>query len=435
MITNTQKSRRLNVLFLTAYFPPEIGAAQTRTHELAARLVQMGHTVHVLTTFPNYPSGVVPPEWRGKFFWSGSDTGISLHRVWSYATPNRGFLKRILGHFSFAFFACVVAPLLPAVDVVIVESHPLFNGIAGAFISLIKRARYVLNVSDLWPQSAIEMGVLKNRLVIMIAQAVEMFSYRRASLILAMAKGIRTAIIRDGIDPSRVKLFLNAVDYGLFCPHDGTGEIRRKMGIGEQDFVVLYAGTIGLAHGLKTILSSAALCLEEGQSRVRFVLAGDGAEKPLLQEEAARRKLTNVLFIDPVPKRDLPNLLNAADAIMVCLRNLQVFEGVVPTKILEGMSCGKPIVGAVAGEAAALLREADAGLCVGPENPQGIRDAIVRLMADPEESALMGQRGREYIQQHFCRDRRAAQLQEWLESGKSAPLGPGVSVVRRNEEL
>jgi glycosyltransferase involved in cell wall biosynthesis len=394
----------------------------------------MGHTVHVLTTFPNYPSGVVPAEWRGKFFWQGSDTGINLHRVWSYATPNREFLKRILGHFSFAFFACLAAPLLPAVDVVIVESHPLFNGIAGAFITLIKRARYVLNVSDLWPQSAIEMGVLKNRMVIWIAQAVEMFSYRRASLILAMANGIRTAIIRDGIDPSRVKLFLNAVDYGLFRPNDGTGHIRRKVGIAEQDFVVLYAGTIGLAHGLKTILDSAAQCLEDGHSRIRFVLAGDGAEKYLLQTEAARRKLTNVLFIDPVPKQDLPNLLNAADALVVCLRNLPVFQGVVPTKVLEGMSCGKPIVGAVAGEAASLLREADAGICVGPENPRAMRDAILRLMADPQEGFLMGQRGRKYIQQHFCRDRRAAQLQEWLESGNSASVGPGVSVVSRNEE-
>lgn len=394
----------------------------------------MGHTVHVLTTFPNYPSGVVPPEWRGQFFWQGSDTGINLHRVWSYATPNRGFLKRILGHLSFAFFTCLVAPFLPAVDVVIVESHPLFNGIAGSFISLIKRARNVLNVSDLWPQSAIEMGVLRNRLVIRMAQAVEMFSYRRASLILAMAEGIRAAIIRDGIDSSKVKLFLNAVDYGLFRPNGDGHEIRRKIGIREQEFVVLYAGTLGLAHGLRAVLDSAALCLEEGQSRIRFVLAGDGAEKRLLQSEISRRKLTNVLLIDPVPKRALPSLLNAADAIVVCLRNLQVFQGVLPTKILEAMACGKPIVGAVAGEAAALVQDAGAGICVGPENPQGMRSAILSLMANSRESSLMGQRGREYVQLNFCRDRRAAQLQEWLESGDSALAGPRFSVVRQNEE-
>jgi glycosyltransferase involved in cell wall biosynthesis len=354
--------------------------------------------------------------------------------VWSYATPNRGFLKRILGHFSFAFFACLVAPFLPAVDVVIVESHPLFNGIAGAFISLIKRARNVLNVSDLWPQSAIEMGVLRNRLIIRIAEAVESFSYRRASLILAMAQGIRAAIIDDGIDAFKVRLFLNAVDYELFRPNGEGLEIRRKIGVGDHEFAVLYAGTIGLAHGLKTILDTAALCLEAGQSRIRFVLAGDGAEKSLLQSEVSRRKLTNVLFIDPVPKRDLPSLLNAADAILVCLRNLQVFEGVVPTKILEGMSCGKPILGAVAGEAAALVRIADAGICVGPENPPRMRDAILTMMADPQECVRMGQRGREHIQLNFCRERRAAQLQEWLEAGGTPAAGPGFSVATRNEE-
>ena len=424
----------MRILFLTAYFPPEIGAAQTRTHELAARLVKMGHTVHMLTTFPNYPSGVVPPEWRGKFLWHGTDTGINLHRVWSYATPNRGFLKRILGHFSFAFLACLVAPFLPSVDVVIVESHPLFNGIAGSFISLFKRARNVLNVSDLWPQSAIEMGVLKNRLIIRIAEAVEMFSYRRASLILAMAQGIRKAIIDDGIDASKVKLFLNAVDYDLFRPTGGGPEIRRKIGVADHEFVVLYAGTIGLAHGLKTILDSAALCLEAGKSRIRFVLAGDGAEKILLQSEVSRRKLTNVLFIDPVPKRDLPSLLDASDAILVCLRKLKVFEGVVPTKILEGMSCGKPILGAVAGEAAGLVRAAEAGVCVGPENPQGMCDAILGLMGDPQECALMGQRGREYIQLHFCRDRRASELQSWLESADAPAAGASLSVASQNEE-
>ena len=424
----------MRILFLTAYFPPEIGAAQTRTHELAARLVKLGHTVHMLTTFPNYPSGIVPPEWRGKFFWHGTDTGINLHRVWSYATPNRGFLRRILGHFSFAFFACVVAPFLPAVDVVIVESHPLFNGIAGAFISLIKRARNVLNVSDLWPQSAVEMGVLKNPLVIRIAEAVEMFSYRRASLILAMAQGIRKAIIEEGIDPSKVKLFLNAVDYELFRPNGEGLEIRRKIGIAEHEFVVLYAGTVGLAHGLQTILDTAALCQEAGQSRIRFVLAGDGAEKALLQSEVSRRRLSNVLFLDPVPKRDLPSLLNAADAILVCLRNLKIFEGVVPTKILEGMSCGKPILGAVAGEAAGLVSAADAGICAGPENPQGMCDAILNLMADPQGCVRMGQRGREYIQLNFCRERRAAQLQEWLEWDGATASGPRLTVARQNED-
>ena len=426
----------MRILFLTAYFPPEIGAAQTRTHELAARLVKMGHTVHVLTTFPNYPSGVVPPEWRGHFLWQGADSGIKLHRVWSYATPNRGFLKRILGHFSFAFFACVVAPFLPAVDVVIVESHPLFNGIAGAFISLIKRARNVLNVSDLWPQSAIEMGVLKNRTVIRIAEAVEMFSYRRASLILAMAKGIRKAIIEEGIEASKVKLFLNAVDYDLFRP-DGEGlEVRRKIEVADDEFVVLYAGTIGLAHGLQTILDTAALCLKVGQSRIRFVLAGDGAERAQLQAEASRRQLTNVLFISSVPKRDLPSLLNAADAILVCLRNLKIFEGVVPTKILEGMSCAKPILGAVAGEAARLVRSANAGVCVGPENPQGMCNAIISLIADPAECVEMGRRGRQFIQLNFCRKRRAAQLQAWLESDSDCTSTPDaeLSVASPNKE-
>ena len=162
MTSNPQPSKPLKVLFLTAYYPPEVGAAQTRTHEMALRLSNTGYDVSVLTTFPSYPSGVVPKEWRGKFFWKGSDEGIRICRVWSYTAPGGKFLVRLLNNLTFAFFATLIGLWLSRPDVIVVESHPLFNGVAAIFLSALKRVPFVLNVSDLWPESAVQIGALKN---------------------------------------------------------------------------------------------------------------------------------------------------------------------------------------------------------------------------------------------------------------------------------
>jgi len=404
----------MNLLFLTPYFPPEVGAAQTRIHELAVRLARMGHRVSVLTTFPNYPSGVVPKEWRGKFFWKCVDEGIHVYRIWSYAVPNRGFLKRILGHLSFALFASCAAPLLPSYDAIIVESPPLFDGLAGLFLSAMKRAPYLFTVSDLWPESAIQMGVLKNPVLIWLSQQIEMLFYRRAAAVLAVTEGIRKAIVSAGIDSQKVVLFRAAVDTEFFLPDMDGSEMRRMLGISPRDFLVLYAGTLGMAHNLSAILEAAAFFQSEGNNKIRFVLAGDGAEKQMLKDKARILGLNNLTFLDPVPKARMPFLLNAADCVAVSVRDLKIFRGALPTKLFEAMSCAKPVVLAVAGEAEEVVRNAEAGLCVTPGDSVGIHNALLALAEDPENAAQMGKKGREFVIQHFSRECRAQELNDYL---------------------
>jgi glycosyltransferase involved in cell wall biosynthesis len=304
--------------------------------------------------------------------------------------------------------------MLPRCDTIIVESPPLFDGLAGLVLSWLKRASYLFTVSDLWPESAVQMGILKSPVLIWFSKQLEMLFYRRAALVLAVTDGIRKAIISAGINPYKVVLFRAAVDTAFFTPEMDATETRRTLGIAPQDFLVLYAGTLGMAHNLSVILEAAALFQAEGNDRIRFVLAGDGAEKEMLENKARVLGLSNLKFLDPVPKARMPLLSNAADCVVVAVRDLEIFRGALPTKLFEAMSCAKPVVLAVAGEAEEVVRQSGAGYCVRPGDPVGIHDAIRDLAQDPERAENMGMNGRECVVQQFSRDRRAQELNDCL---------------------
>lgn len=413
----------MRVLFVTPYFPPELGAPQTRIYESAARLVKMGHEVSVLTTFPSYPSGIVPKEWRKLFFWKGVDQGIRIYRIWSYAVPNRGFLRRLLSQLSFALFASGMGLVLPKCDAIIVESPPLFDGFIGLFVGYLKRIPYLFTVADLWPESAVQLGILKNRTLIWLSEQIEMLFYRGSVRVLVVTSGIRNKVISRGIRSSKVLLFRNAVDLHFFHPNLNAAEVRRSIG-GADEFVVLYAGTLGMAHNLDVVLQTAALFQREGNKHVKFVLAGDGADKERLQMQARDLRLTNLEFLDPYPKVRMPLLLNAADCVVVSLSDLEIFRGALPTKLLEAMACAKPVVLAVGGEAAGILMEAKAGYCASPGDHMEMHDAIIKISHEPEIAAEMGKNGREYACQYFDRDRRVEELVDLLENLISSRRGP-----------
>ncbi len=406
----------MRILFLTLYFPPECGAAQARTFELTSRLVQLGHEVSVLTTFPNYPNGRILPKWRGRMFWKGVDRGIRVFRVRCYTAPNRGFVKRVLSQLSFAVAACFAAPVLPEVDLIVVESHPLFNCAAGLFLSRLKRAPYLLNVSDLWRECAVQIGMLKSRQLIRMCKAIEVLSYRQAAAVLAMTKYIKDKIIEEGIDSSKIRLFYNCVDCESFRPGIDGSKLRSEIGVLEDEFMVLYGGTFGLQNNIDTILEAAVIFQEQNNRKVSFVLAGDGAYRDKLAASAAARKLMNVKFVGPYEKEQMPHLLNAADCIVVSLADRPVFHGTLPRKLFEAMACGQPVVLAATGEPEDLVRTAGGGICVHPEDPQAIHDAIVKLTQQPRETAAMGLNGRKYVRAHFNHDLRVTELTKLAES-------------------
>lgn len=413
-MNETQQKKRFRVLFLTPYYPPEVGAAQTRTQDFALHLSSSGYDVSVLTTFPNYPSGTVPTEWRGKFFWRGTDASVRVCRVWSYTSPGGRFWIRLLNNLTFAFFATLIGLCLSDPDVIVVESHPLFNGLAAIILSALKRAPFVLNVSDLWPESAIQVGALKNPVLIWLAERLEQLVYRRAAIILAMSRTIWNKIRRDGITDSKVLLFRNAVDCNFFRPGLDGLSMRAQLGITREAFIVLYAGTFGFFNDTKVILETAARFERESNSQVQFLFVGDGNEKLRLQDFVAQNGLTNVRFVGTMPKPAMPTLLGASNCVVIARKSHDT--GTLPRKLFEAMACAKPVVLAASGEAEELLRTAGGGLCVPPEDSAPLHDAVLQLLINPEWTEDMGRRGRQYAQEHFSHDKRAVELSDQLQS-------------------
>lgn len=401
-----------SILFFTPYYPPEVGAAQTRISETAARLVKRGHQVTVLTTLPNYPLGKVPPEYRGRARRRQMRDGVSIVRVWSYISPNKGFLRRILAQLSFgclAPFLGVRAVGRP--DVIIVESPPLFDAIGGRLLARIKRCPYVFTVADIWPESAVQLGVLRNRWLIRLAEWLEWSTYRRAGAIWSVTAGIRQALVQRGLPEKQVFLLPNGVDTGKFRPCS-QAQARSELGW-ETGFTLLYAGTIGLAHGLITLLDAAEQV--RNYTDIRLVLVGEGAAKDELLAEAQRRQLTNVTFLSAQPHDQMPLVIAAADACLASLRRVPLFEGALPSKMYEAMACARPIVLAVDGEARQLIAEqAGAALYVEPENATALAQAILQLRAQPELARQLGERGREFVKAHFDRDQLVVALEERL---------------------
>ncbi|MDQ2715203.1 MAG: glycosyltransferase family 4 protein [Chloroflexota bacterium] len=393
---------RLHIVFITPYYPPEVGAPQTRISETAARLVQRGHTVTVLTTHPNYPSGVVPPAYRGLKMHRERREGVEIIRVWSYISPNKGFLRRILAQLSFGCLSPLLGGRhLARPDMLIVESPPLFDAFAGRLLALRYHCPYIFTVADIWPESAVQLGALRNRLLIWLAERLEWSAYTHAARVWAVTGGIREALVRRGLPAQRVFLLPNGVDVAAFRPM-AKAEARTELGW-EHTFTLLYAGTIGMAHGLHIVLDAAEKL--RGQPDIRIVLAGEGALKADLLAAAARRQLTHVTFIDARPHKEMPTLIAASDVCLASLRKLPLFEGALPSKMYEAMACARPLLLAVDGEARTRIeQEAGAALYVEPENAQALADAIVHLRDNPTLAEQLGERGRQYVKTHFNRD-------------------------------
>ena len=413
-----------HILFITPYYPPEKAAPAVRISETAKLLVQRGYQVTVLTTVPNYPNGIVPPEYRGHFIQNEVIDGVRIVRIWSYITPNKGFLRRILAQLSFGCLSPFLGwKKIGRPDLLIVESPPLLDAIAVRLLAWSKRSPFIFMVSDLWPESAVQLGMLRNRMLIRLAEWLEWSTYQKASAVWALTEGIRTALVQRGLSPKHVFLLTNGVDTEKFRPLP-KAQARAELGWTNQ-FTVLYAGTHGLAHGLTTVLDAAEQLLD--RSDIRLVLVGDGAAKEELMDEAQRRGIGNITFLDPQPHDRMPLVWAAADLCLVPLRKLPLFEGALPSKMYEIMACARPILLGVDGEARQLIeQEAGAARYVEPENPSALASAILYLREHPNEAESLGKRGRTFVEARFDRSQLVKSLDERIAIllGKPEPALP-----------
>jgi colanic acid biosynthesis glycosyl transferase WcaI len=418
-----------HILFISPYYPPEGGAASACVSETALRLVKRGHQVTVLTTVPNYPTGIVPPEYRGRLLQKEVRDGVQVVRVWSYTSPNKRFLYRIVCQLSFA----LLAPLLGGKaigrpDLIIVQSPPLFDAFAARILAWWKRCPFIFMVSDLWPEFPIQLGVLRNRLLIRLSEWLEWSTYHRADLVWVVTEWIRDVLIKRGLPPEHVFLLTNGVDTNKFRP---LSQVQARAELGWDDrFTVLYIGTHGVTHGLMTILDAAEQI--KYREDVHFMLVGDGSDKAALIAEARKRELTNITFLDTMSHSLVPALLAAGDVCLAHVRKVPMGEGILPIKMLEAMACARPIVLAVDGEARRMaVQEAGAAIYVEPENAAKLASAILYLREHPDLAAALGQRGRVYAQAHFDYDRLTAVLDARIAMlvGTKAPVSLPVTPI------
>lgn len=405
----------MRILYVSQYFPPEMGAPSARVYELARYWSGMGHQVKVLTAFPNHPTGIIPPEYKGDIIRREFIDNIEVIRTWIFAAPNKGFVKRVMNYLSFPITAVLLGtPMTGACDVVIATSPQFFVAAAGYIVSILKRKKFIFEVRDLWPDSIEAVGAMSNKFILGVLRSIEEFLYRRANKIIAVAYSTREILSKRNVPSSKIDVVPNGADINLFRPGPKKNLIREKYGLAENDFVVSYIGTHGMAHGLKTVLDTALLVKDK--NNIKFIFVGEGAEKGKLKETAKNYGLKSVQFIDQQSKDIIPYFYQASDACLVPLINQPLFSAVIPSKMFEIMSCARPIILSVKGEACAMIEKANAGITIAPENPDQLANAILRLYNDDHLSTSLGNNGRSFIEKHFSREKMAIDYIEILTS-------------------
>ena len=401
----------LKILYISQYFPPEMGAPSARVSELSRHWVQAGHKVTVLTGFPNHPDGVIRPDYRKQFrrgIWHEEIDGINVVRTWLLPFPNRKPYERMLNYSSFCASASLTGSFLNSPDVVIATSPQLLVGLAGYWIAKLKRVPFVLEVRDLWPESlaAVGMGGADSKLHRAIGWLAA-YLYHRADHIAVVTPAFRERLIHDWSVPAdKMSVIQNGVETALFAQRRSGPEIRAALSA-KRKFMVSFIGTIGLAHGLDTLILAAQRLQREAPD-VLFLLLGEGADRERVQQQARSKNLDNIRFIPQQPRERIPDYICASDACLVLLRKSEVFETVIPTKMLEFMSCARPVILGVEGQARDILEKAQAGVCCEPGNHDALCRAILLLKQNREMGEALGGNGRKYILQNLSRQKTAA---------------------------
>jgi glycosyltransferase involved in cell wall biosynthesis len=425
----------MKILYVSQYFPPEMGAPAGRVYELSKHWVEAGHHVTVLTGFPNHPTGVVPHNYRRqmrRITTRERIDGIEVVRTWLYPAPNRRPMERMLNYSSFCISACLRGLFLERPDVVIATSPQLLVGLSGWWISRLKRCPLVFEVRDLWPESLLASGIgREDSLLIRSLERLASFLYRRCDRIAVVTEAFKDNLTtRRGLPAEKIDVVENGVETELFSPEKDGAAIRQVNGL-DGKFVVSYIGTMGYAHGLDIIIQ-AACRLKEALPEALFLLVGEGAEKDQLRALAEKERLGNILFLDQQPRQTIPLFINASDVCLVLLRNAELFTTVLPSKMLEFMACGRPVVLGVDGQARKILGQAEAGIYINPGDPEALARAVMDLYRDPTLRSRLGENGRAFICKHYSRKQKALQYLGILEGIKKTAHGVRQAPVARN---
>lgn len=375
--------------------PGEAGG--TRHFELAKHAVADGQRFTVIASRVSYLTGKVVDQ-QVESEWDNQ--GVNVIRVYSPQRVYRGFAWRIWSFLVFTLSALWGALRVRDVDVVMGTTPPIFQTVSSWLVARLRRVPFLLEVRDLWPEFAVDMGLLRNRLLIRLARWFELWLYRRADHIVVNSPAYRDYIVKKGVPAEKITLIPNGVDTSMFDPTAMGAQIRAKWAAPGQ-FVVTYAGALGIANDIPTILRAARRL--KNRKDIVFWIVGDGAERPRLEALASEWGLDNVRFTGPQPKAMMKDVLAASDACVATLLNIPMFRTTYPNKVFDYMAAGRPVVLAIDGVIRDVVEAAGGGLFVPPGDDEKLAEAILDLHADPEKASRMGKLGRRYVTEHFSR--------------------------------
>lgn len=377
-------------------------AGGTRHLELGRRLRESGIRLTVVASSLSYLSGKRVSKIEGD-----KETGVRVIRVPTYAALHRSFFHRVLSFLSFMTCAFFRGLFVRKVDLVWGTTPPIFQAVSACLIAKLKRVPFLLEVRDLWPEFAIEMGVLKNGFAIFIARYVEKFLYRSAAHIVVNSPAYKEYLVEKGVASDQISIIPNGVESSMFDPNEKGREIRKELGI-DGKFVVTYAGAIGMANDIETLLDAARQIL--GERGIHIMILGDGKERANLEKKSTELGLTNVTWLGARPKDEVARYLGASDACVAILMNIPMFKTTYPNKVFDYMAAGRPTILVIDGVVRSVVEAADGGIFVPPGNSTALSQAIMKVASNPEWSRAAGLRARKYVCQHFERKKQSEEF-------------------------
>jgi len=392
----------MRILLFSHYFPPEGNAPASRLHAMATRWVGAGHAVTVVTCVPNVPNGVVYDGYQNRLYQREVVDGIDTVRVWTYLAANKGTLLRILNFVSYMLSAAFAGLLVGKPDVIVATSPQFFCGWAGVIASRLRRVPFVLEIRDLWPESIVTVGAMRQSRLVALLEWLERKMYAAADHIVAVGDGYRDELCKRGVPADKITVISNGVDSDVFHPQAPDPVLRQRWRLGDA-FVCAYVGTVGMASGLDVVLRAGRTLKTKGRDDIKLLIVGDGAARAALERQAQEEGLDNVVFTGRLDKGLIAPLLASLDACLVHLMKRELFTTVMPSKIFEAAAMAKPIILGVRGHAAALVARAGCGVCIEPENDAELVGAVEQMADARPWAADLGRRGHDFFVRHFDR--------------------------------
>jgi glycosyltransferase involved in cell wall biosynthesis len=390
----------VHVLFLSHYYPPESNAPANRVSELARAWVEAGHKVTVVTCTPNHPGGRPYAGYRNPPLHREVLEGVHVVRLGTYLAPNQGVMRRSLNYLSFLLATLLHLPRLPRADVIISTSPQFFAGLAGALVAKTQRRPWILEIRDIWPESASAVAALSKGSAFRLLEQLERWAYATADQVVAVSPAFVHHISGRAALQRPVAVVENGANLALFAGETAKGDFRQRHGL-EGKVVFGYIGTHGMAHQLETLLRAAELTRDD--PTIAYLMVGSGAEREQLLELRDRLSLTNVVMLDHQARSEMPTIWANIDVSLVLLRRSPLFHRVIPSKMFEAMAMSRPMILAVDGEARTIMERGRCGVFVEPEDPQALADAVQRLAQQEAVRQTLGSSGHQFVCANYDR--------------------------------